>query len=227
MKNISFVYITRFEEKKKTMTKETEKLNKLIQNDKELEYSLDELSLNLEEYYNYEDQFSVTELQIINKILQYHNYEPIFDFIDEPNHKLIYQYLNDFAEEYLNDFDLSQRNPEILFRTDDNGDQYIYELLKKDIKATGMYVIPEGPNNSTTMAEIEFDEFDEKNVSIAEYLNNTISKLYDEIKRSLIDFDPDEQFDQLWVPNDRISAREMLRILDEDQEFFNDVANRM
>lgn len=209
------------------MTKETEKLNKLIQNDKELEYSLDELSLNLEEYYNYEDQFSVTELQIINKILQYHNYEPIFDFIDEPNHKLIYQYLNDFAEEYLNDFDLSQRNPEILFRTDDNGDQYIYELLKKDIKATGMYVIPEGPNNSTTMAEIEFDEFDEKNVSIAEYLNNTISKLYDEIKRSLIDFDPDEQFDQLWVPNDRISAREMLRILDEDQEFFNDVANRM
>lgn len=209
------------------MTKETEKLNKLIQNDKELEYSLDELSLNLEEYYNYEDQFSVTELQIINKILQYHNYEPIFDFIDEPNHKLIYQYLNDFAEEYLNDFDLSQRNPEILFRTDDNGDQYIYELLKKDIKATGMYVIPEGPNNSTNMAEIEFDEFDEKNVSIAEYLNNTISKLYDEIKRSLIDFDPDEQFDQLWVPNDRISAREMLRILDEDQEFFNDVANRM
>ena len=209
------------------MTKETEKLNKLIQNDKELEYSLDELSLNLEEYYNYEDQFSVTELQIINKILQYHNYEPIFDFIDEPNHKLIYQYLNDFAEEYLNDFDLSQRNPEILFRTDDNGDQYIYELLKKDIKATGIYVISEGPNNSTTMAEIEFDEFDEKNDSIAEYLNNTISKLYDEIKRSLIDFDPDEQFDQLWVPNDRISAREMLRILDEDQEFFNDVANRM
>ncbi len=209
------------------MTKETEKLNKLIQNDKELEYSLDELSLNLEEYYNYEDQFSVTELQIINKILQYHNYEPIFDFINEPNHKLIYQYLNDFAEEYLNDFDLSQRKPEILFRTDDDGDQYIYELLKKDIKATGMYVIPEGPNNSTTMAEIEFDEFDEKNVSIAEYLNNTISKLYDEIKRSLIDFDPDEQFDQLWVPNDRISAREMLRILDEDQEFFNDVANRM
>ena len=219
------MYIIQFEEKK--MTKETEKLNKLIQNDKELEYSLDELSLNLEEYYNYEDQFSVTELQIINKILQYHNYEPIFDFIDEPNHKLIYQYLNDFAEEHLNDFDLCHGNAEILFRTDDNGDQYIYELLKKDIKATGMYVIPEGPNNSTTMAEIEFDEFDEKNVSIAEYLNNTISKLYDEIKRSLIDFDPDEQFDQLWVPNDRISAREMLRILDEDQEFFNDVANRM
>lgn len=209
------------------MTKETEKLNKLIQNDKELEYSLDELSLNLEEYYNYEDQFSVTELQIINKILQYHNYEPIFDFIDEPSHKLICQYLNDFAKQHLNDFNLSHGNAEILFRTHDNGDQFIHPLLERNIKATGMYVISEGPNNSTTMAEIEFDEFDEKNDSIAEYLNNTISKLYDEIKQSLIDFDPDEQFDQLWVPNDRISAREMLRILDEDQEFFNDVANRM
>ena len=34
------------------MTKENEKLNKLIQNDKELKYSLDELSLDLEEYNN-------------------------------------------------------------------------------------------------------------------------------------------------------------------------------
>jgi hypothetical protein len=209
------------------MTKETEKLNKLIQNDKNLEYSLDELNINLEKYQNYEDEFSVTELQIINKILKYHGYEPIFDFIDEPSHKLICQYLNDFAEQHLNDFNLSHGNAEILFRTHDNGDQFIHPLLERNIKATGMYVISEGPNNSTTMAEIEFDEFDEKNDSIAEYLNNTISKLYDEIKQSLIDFDPDEQFDQLWVPNDRISAREMLRILDEDQEFFNDVANRM
>ena len=152
------------------MTKETEKLNELIDNDKELRYNLDELALNLNGLNdNYEDEFSVTELQIINKILKYHGYESIFDFIDEPNHKLIYQYLNDFAEEHLNDFDLSHGNAEILFRTDDNGDQNIYELLKKDIKAAGMYVISDGPNGSTTMAEIEFDEFNENNDSITEY----------------------------------------------------------
>lgn len=209
------------------MTKETEKLNKLIQNDKELEYSLDELSLNLEEYYNYEDQFSVTELQIINKILQYHNYEPIFDFIDEPSHKLICQYLNDFAKQHLNDFNLSHGNAEILFRTHDNGDQFIHPLLERNIKATRMYVISEGPNNSTTMAEIEFDKFDENEASIAEYLNNKISELYNAIKNSLLDFDADENFDELWAPSSHLSAREFLRILDEDQEFFEDVANRM
>ena len=193
------------------MTKETEKLNELIQNDKKLSYSLEQLSLNLNGFDdNYEDQFSVTKLQIINKILKYHGYEPIFDFIDKPSYELIYQYLNDFAEDHLNDFDLSHGNTEIA-----------------DIKATGMYVIPEGPNNSTTMAEIEFDKFDENNDSITEYLNNTISKLYDEIKQSLIDFDPDEKFDELWSPNDRISAREMLRILDEDEEHFKETAAHM
>lgn len=209
------------------MTKETNKLNELIQNDKELEYSLDKLSLNLEEYKNYEDEFDVTDLQIINKILKYYGYEPIFDFIDENSHRLIYQYLNYFAANFLQDFDLSHGNSEIAFRTDNNGDQYIFPLLERNIRATGMYVIPEGPNNSTIMAEIEFKEFDENKDSIAEYLNNTTSELYNEIKQSLLNFDADEQFDELWAPNDRISAREMLRILDEDQEFFNDVANRM
>ena len=209
------------------MTKETEKLNKLIQNDKNLEYSLDKLNINLEKYQNYEDEFSVTELQIINKILKYHSYESIFDFIDEPSHKLICQYLNDFAEEHLNDFNLSHGNAEILFRTHDDGDQFIHPLLERNIKATGIYVISEGPNNSTTMAEIEFDEFDENNDSIAEYLNNTISELYNAIKQSLFNFDADEIFDELWAPNSYLSAREFLKILDEDQEFFNDVANRM
>lgn len=209
------------------MTKETEKLNKLIQNDKELEYSLDELSLDLEEYNNYEDQFSVTELQIINKILQYHNYEPIFDFIDETSHKLICQYLNDYAEEIIDEYDLDYGNSDIEFRTDTNGDVDINRLLEENIKSTGMYVILEGPNNSSVMAEIEFDKFDENSESIADYLQKTSDDLYDEIKKRLFDFDPDYEFDELWAPGASISAREMLRILDEDQEFFEKVANQM
>ena len=209
------------------MTKETEKLNKLIQNDKELEYSLDELSLNLEEYNNYEDQFSVTELQIINKILQYHNYEPIFDFIDETSHKLICQYLNDYAEEIIDEYDLDYGNSDIEFRTDNNGDVDINRLLEENIESTGMYVILEGPNNSSVMAEIEFDKFDENSESIADYLQKTSDDLYDEIKKRLFDFGPDYEFDELWAPRASISAREMLRILDEDQEFFEEVANQM
>lgn len=55
------------------MTKETEKLNKIIKDDKDLSYSLEELALNSYGFDdNYEDEFSVTELQIINKILKYH-----------------------------------------------------------------------------------------------------------------------------------------------------------
>lgn len=208
------------------MTKETEKLNNLIQNDKELEYSLKELSLDLEEYNNYEDQFSVTELQIINKILKYHNYEPIFEFIDEPSHKLIYQYLNDYAEEIIDEYYLDYGNSDIEFRTDTNGDVDINRLLEENIESTGMYVILEGPNNSTVMAEIEFDEFNEDD-SIADYLSHTTDKLYQMIKASLIDYDADDEFDELWVPRSYYSAREFLRILDEDQEFFEEVANRM
>ena len=210
------------------MTKETEKLNELIQNDRELSHNLDELTLNLNGLNeNYEDQFSVTELQIINKILKYEGYEPIFEFIDEPSHKLIYQYLNDFAEKYLNDFNLSHGNAEIAFRTDDNGDQYIRPLLDRNIKATGMYVIPDGPNGSTVMAEIEFDKFDKNNNSISTYLKNTISKLYETIKESLLDYDADEEFNKIWHQNSKFSAREFLRILDEDEEHFKEAAAKM
>ena len=43
------------------MTKETEKLNKIIKDDKDLSYSLEELALNLYGFDdNYEDKFSVT-----------------------------------------------------------------------------------------------------------------------------------------------------------------------
>lgn len=209
------------------MTKEIEKLNKLIQNDKELEYSLDELSLNLKDYINYEDKLSVTELQIINKILKYHDYEPIFDFIDQPSHQLICQYLNDFAEKIIDKYNLDYGNSEIEFRTDNNGDVDINRLLEENIESTGMYVILEGPNNSSVMAEIEFDKFDENSESIADYLQKTSDDLYDEIKKRLFDFDPDYEFDELWAPGASISAREMLRILDEDQEFFEEVANQM
>lgn len=210
------------------MTKETEKLNKIIKDDKDLSYSLEELALNLYGFDdNYEDEFSVTELQIINKILKYHGYEPIFDFIDEPSHKLIYQYLNDFAEKHLNDFDLSYGNHEIAFRTDDAGDQCIRPLLERDIKATGMYVIPDGPNGSTVMAEIEFDKFDENKDSISTYLENTVSKIYEAIEESLLDFDADEEFDQLWHRDSGFSAREFLRILDEDEDHFRKAAAYM
>lgn len=140
---------------------------------------------------------------------------------------MIWQYLNDFAQDIIDGFNLSNGNSEIEFRTDNHGDLNIKQLLNNNCEATGMYVILEAPNNSTISAEIEFDAFNEESKSIVAYLDKTSDELYYEIKDTLYHFDADERFDELWTPNDRISAREFLRILDEDQEFFENVANRM
>lgn len=205
------------------------KLNELIENDFELKLEIKKFT-DIDKI-NYDNNFkkglTVTQLQIINKLLEYYEYEPIFDFIDEPSEQLIYEYLNDYAQNIIDKFDLNHGCSEIEFRTDDHGDLDIKRLLKENIESTGMYVILNAPNNSTVMAEIEFNEFDEESESIADYLQKTSDDLYDEIKKRLFDFDPDEEFDELWAPGASISARQMLRILDEDQEFFEEVANRM
>lgn len=208
------------------MNKNTEKLNELIKSDFELKSDLNKI-IDIDDDDDYEKTLNVTQLQIINKLLEYYEYEQIFDFIDEPSEQLIYEYLNDYAQDIIDEFDLNHGCSEIEFRTDDHGDLDIKRLLKENIESTGMYVILNGPNNSTVMAEIEFNKFDEASDSIADYLQKTSDDLYDEIKKRLFDFDPDEEFEQLWAPNSSISAREMLRILDEDQEFFEEVANQM
>lgn len=211
------------------MTTAIKKLNELIENDFELKLEIKKFTDidNINYDNNFKKGLTVTQLQIINKILEYHEYEPIFEFIDQPSEKLIYEYLNDYAQEIIDKFDLDNGNSEIEFRTDDHGDRDINDLLKYDYDATGMYVILEGPNNSTMMSEIEFNGFDEASESIADYLDKTSTDLYYAIKDTLFTFDVDEVFDELWAPNPNISAREMLRYLEEDQEFFEDVANKM
>ncbi len=208
------------------MSTNTKKLVELIENDFELRLELQKI-INVDDEDDFEKTLTVNQLQIINKILEYHEYEPIFDFIDETSEKLIYEYLNNYAQKIIDKFDLDNGNSEIEFRTDDHGDININDLLKYDYNATGMYVILEGPNNSTMMSEIEFDEFDEESESIADYLDKTSTNLYYAIKDTLFTFDAEEVFDELWAPSSHLNARQMLQILDEDQEFFEDVANRM
>lgn len=208
------------------MSTNTKKLVELIENDFELRFELQKI-INVDGEDDFEKTLTVNQLQIINKILEYHEYEPIFEFIDQPSEKLIYEYLNDYAQEIIDKFDLDNGNSEIEFRTDDHGDQNINELLKHNYDSTGMYVILEGPNNSTMMSEIEFDGFDEESESIADYLDKTSTNLYYAIKDTLFTFDADEVFDELWAPSSHLNARQMLQILDEDQEFFEEVGRQM
>lgn len=208
------------------MSTNTKKLVELIENDFELRLELQKI-INVDGEDDFEKTLTVNQLQIINKILEYHEYEPIFEFIDQTSEKLIYEYLNDYAQEIIDKFDLDNGNSEIEFRTDDHGDQNINELLKHNYDSTGMYVILEGPNNSTMMSEIEFDGFDEESESIADYLDKTSTNLYYAIKDTLFTFDADEVFDELWAPSSHLNARQMLQILDEDQEFFEEVGRQM
>ena len=85
-----------------------------------------------------------------------------------------------------------------------------------------MYLVLSAPNGSTIMVEIEFDNFDKSTDSIIKLINNAKIQMTNKIKKAIYDFDPDYKFEQLWEHGSKISAREFLEILDQDQEFFQE-----
>lgn len=72
-------------------------LNKLLKSDLKLKselLDLYEFNYCLEDDLDYEEHLTVNELQIVNYVLQKHNYQPVFDFQDEPSSYLIAENLN-------------------------------------------------------------------------------------------------------------------------------------
>lgn len=200
-------------------------LNKLLENDSNLKLelvNLYEFNYCIEDNLDYEDHLTVNELQIVNYVLQKHNYNPIFEFQDEPVSYLIAENLNTWAEDLIDELEFEYRDCDIEFRTDNNGDLQSNELLKRNAEPTGMYLVLCAPNGSTVMAEIEFDNFNKSTDSIIKLINNAKIQMTNEIKKAIYDFDPDEQFNELWGPQLNYSAREFLEILDQDQEFFQE-----
>ena len=200
-------------------------LNKLLKSDSKLKselLDLYEFNYCLEDDLDYEEHLTVNELQIVNYVLQKHNYQPVFDFQDEPSSYLIAENLNNWAEDLITELEFEYRNCDIEFRTDYNGDLDFKRLSERNAKPTGMYLVLGAPNGSTVMAEIEFDDFDETSDSIIKFINNAKSKMTKEIEKVLSHFDPDEEFNTLWGPQLDYSARDFLALLDEDQEFFQE-----
>lgn len=200
-------------------------LNKLLESDSNLKselLDLYEFNYCLEDNLNYEDHLTVNELQIVNYVLQKHNYDTIFEFQDEPVSNLIAENLNNWAEDLITGLEFEYRNYDIEFRTDYKGDLNLKRLLEQNVEPTGMYLVLSAPNGSTIMAEIEFDNFDKSTDSLIKLINNVKSQMTNEIKKAIYDFDPDEQFNELWGPQLNYSAREFLEILDQDQEFFQE-----
>lgn len=198
-------------------------LNTLLENDSNLKSELLDLydfNYCIEDNLDYEDHLTVNELQIVNYVLQKHNYDPIFEFQDEPVSNLIAENLNTWAQDLIDEAQFEYNDIE--FRTDDHGDLDLKTLLERNTKATGMYLVLGAPNGSTIMAEIDFDDFDEPSDSIIKFLNNAKIQMTKEIQRACNDFDPDYEFEELWEKGSSISAREFLEILDQDQEFFQE-----
>lgn len=198
-------------------------LNTLLENDSNLKSELLDLydfNYCIEDNLDYEDHLTVNELQIVNYVLQKHNYDPIFEFQDEPVSNLIAENLNTWAQDLIDEAQFEYNDIE--FRTDDHGDLDLKTLLERNTKATGMYLVLGAPNGSTIMAEIDFDDFDEPSDSIIKFLNNAKIQMTKEIQRACNDFDSDYEFEELWEKGSSISAREFLEILDQDQEFFQE-----
>lgn len=198
-------------------------LNKLLENDSNLKSKLLDLydfNYCLEDNLDFEDHLTVNELQIVNYVLQKHNYDPVFEFQDEPASYLIAENLNTWAQDLIDKAQFEYNDIE--FRTDDYGDLDLKTLLERNAKATGMYLVLGAPNGSTVMAEIEFENFDESTDSIIAIINKEKLKMTKEIQRACNDFDPDYEFEQLSEHGSKISAREFLEILDQDQEFFQE-----
>lgn len=195
-------------------------LNTLLENDSNLKSELLDLydfNYCIEDNLDYEDHLTVNELQIVNYVLQKHNYQPIFEFQDEPDSNLIAENLNTWAQDLIDEAQFEYNDIE--FRTDDHGDLDLKTLLERNTKATGMYLVLGAPNGSTIMAEIDFDEPSD---SIIKFLNNAKIQMTKEIQRACNDFDPDYEFEELWEKGSSLSAREFLEILDKDQEFFQE-----
>lgn len=200
-------------------------LNKLLENDSNLKLelvNLYEFNYRIEDNLDYEDHLTVNELQIVNYVLQKHNYNPIFEFQDEPVSYLIAENLDNWAKDLITELEFEYRDCDIEFRTDNNGDLQSNELLKRNAEPTGMYLVLCAPNGSTVMAEIEFETFNESTDSIIAIINKEKNKMTKEIQRVCNDFDPDYEFEELWERSSKISAREFLEILDQDQEFFQE-----
>lgn len=208
------------------MTTTIKNLNKKLETNDNLKLDLDSLEIQPDLDDEFEKTLTAHKRQLINKLLTYYGYEPIFNIPNQSNQEVICEHLYNFAQDTIEDLNLDHGNSEIAFRTDDHGDQRINDLTNYKGVITGMYVILEAPNNSTVTAEITINPFNETTESLAKYLTQMTNKLYREMENALISFDADEEFNELWSRDLNFSPREFLAMLDEDQEFFMNIVNK-
>lgn len=163
--------------------------------------------------------------QIKNGEIKFPYSDTLFEEYSPENiDQLIYIAVENYTYSTIEEFD--EYVNDLNFRTNSNGDAPIERLLKKNIKSTGFYFDIAGPRCSDIMVEIDFPQYS-GNTDFGEYINDLFALIDDRIVDRCYDFDADDEFDQLWNKSSRFTAREFLEILDEDEEFFKELSDKV
>lgn len=111
------------------------------------------------------------------------------------------------------------------FRTE-GSDTPLRELLENNIKSTGFYFYIAGPKGSNVVVEIDFPEYDNE-TDFEEYIEDLFNMIDNMIIENCQEFNPDEEFNELWDWRSNYTAREFLKMLDEDEEFFKELSDKV
>ena len=163
--------------------------------------------------------------QIKSGEIKFYYSDKVFqDFEPKNIDQLIYIAVENYTYSTIEEFDGYVNDLD--FRTNNDGDTSIERLLKKNIKSTGFYFDIAGPRCSDIMVEIDFPQYD-GSTDFEEYINNLFALINDRIVDRCHDFDADDEFDQLWDKSSRFTAHEFLEILNEDELFYKEFADKL
>ena len=163
--------------------------------------------------------------QIKNEEIKFPYSDTLFEEYSPENiDQLIYIAVENYTYSTIEEFDGYVNDLD--FRTNNDCDTTIEGLIKKNIQSNGFYFDIAGPRCSDIMVEIDFPQYN-GNTDFKEYINNLFALIDDRIVDRCHDFDADDEFNQLWDKSSRFTAREFLEILNEDELFYKEVADKI
>ena len=162
--------------------------------------------------------------QIKNEKIKFYYSDKIFqDFEPKNIDQLIYITAENYAYETIEEF--GGYIDDLQFRTECSDEPLKY-ILEENVKSTGFYFYIAGPKGSNVVVETDFPEYNNE-TDFKEYITELLSLIDDMIIENCQEFNPDEEFNELWDWRSNYTARQFLEMLDEDEVFYKDLADKV